>query len=541
MKRFRTVSGGNFMNATVEKSLPRASFPEEVGVSSSALADYIRDVEESGIESHSLMILRHGKVAYETWREPYTPDLPHTMYSVSKSIISTAAGFAVNEGLLTLDTKLLDVFPEYRTNKRTQDDEKITLRTLLTMTAGKDVSLFSDKTSETWVKDFLDSRWCFKPGEGWKYISENTYCVGAMISRLTGMTVTEYLTPRLYEPLGIEVPAWERDAHGVETGGWGIFLKTEDLAKIALCYLNHGQYMGKQVIPEAWTREATQKQADNSNDVGIDNTAGYGYFFWRCGNYENAFRFDGMFSQFAIVFEDLDAVIITTNNEVDEQKTRDAIWRHFPAAFIEDTIPEQDRIPTLKPLTGIPPQARSEAWERKLNSHTIKITPNKILAVAGYPLSVLCFAAVYMSADKAGPMDNIKFSFYEDECTMYWSEGDETNIIHIGMDGVERLSHIRLGKLDYTAASTAAWTDKNTLDIWIRPLEAVGQRRLKFTFRKGCVLLKPTSMPTLRSLAVDVAGSLGGMFPNPTIFGIVRAVMRNLDLVLEPIHHGKIV
>ncbi len=529
------------MPVCLQKSLPRVSSPEEVGVSSSALAEYIRDIEESGIESHSLMILRHGKVAFETWREPYTSDLPHTMYSVSKSVISTAAGFAVSEGLMTLDTKLLDVFPEYRTGKRTEDDEKITLRALLTMTAGKDVSILSDKTSKTWVKDFLDSRWAFKPGEGWKYISENTYCIAAMISRLTGMTVTEYLTPRLYEPLGIEVPAWERDALGVETGGWGIFLKTEDLAKIALCYLNHGQYMGQQIIPEEWTAEATKKQADNSNDVGIDNTVGYGYFFWRCGGCEDAYRFDGMFSQFAIVFEKLDAILITTNNEVNEQKVRDAIWRHFPDAFIDEDAPVKAEIPALKPLTGIAPRERSKTWEKKLDGRTIRITPNKALAVAGYPLSVLSFAAVYMSADKAGPMDNIKFSFYEDECTMYWTEGDEANIIHIGMDGTERQSRIRLGKLDYTAASSAAWTDKGTLEVWIRPLEAVGQRRLKFSFRSGRVSLKPTTMPTLRSLAVNVADSLGGLFPNPTIFGIVRAVMKNLDLVLEPTHYGKIV
>ncbi len=528
------------MNTLIDKSLPRAASPEEVGVSSAVIDEYLRDVEESEIELHSMMVLRHGKVAYETWREPYTPDTPHTMYSVSKSVISTAAGFAVAEGLMTLDTKLLDVFPEYRTDKRTEDDEKITLRALLTMTAGKDVSLFSDKTSKTWVKDFFDSRWGFKPGEGWKYISENTYCVGAMITRLTGMTVTEYLTPRLYEPLGIDVPAWERDATGVETGGWGIFLKTEDLAKIAQCYLDHGKFMGKQVIPAEWTVEATKKQADNSNDVGIDNTVGYGYYFWRCGGCEDAFRFDGMFSQFAIVFEKLDAVLVVTSNEVNEQKSRDAIWRHFPEAFFEGEAPAKAQVAALKPLAGIAPRKRSTALEKKLEGRAIKIIPDQILKVAGYPMSVLSFAAVYMSADKCGPIDNVRFSFYEDECTMYWSEGRETNIIHIGMDGVERFSHIRLGKLDYTAASTAAWTAENTLEVWIRPLEAVGQRRLKFTFHKDNVLIKPSTMPTLRSLSVSVADGLVGMFPNPTIFALFKAFMKKLPLVLEPTHFGRI-
>lgn len=528
------------MNTLIDKSLPRAASPEEVGVSSAEIDAYLRDVEESGIELHSMMVLRHGKVACEIWREPYTPEIPHTMYSVSKSVIATAAGFAVAEGLMTLDTKLLDVFPEYRTDKRTEDDELITLRTLLTMTAGKDVSLFSDKTSKTWVKDFLDARWGFKPGESWKYISENTYCVGAMIARLTGMTVTEYLTPRLYEPLGIDVPAWERDATGVETGGWGIFLKTEDLAKLAQCYLDHGQYMGKQVIPAEWTVEATQKQADNSNNEGLDSTVGYGYFFWRCGGCEDAYRFDGMFSQFAIVFEKLDAVLVVTSNEVDEQKSRDAIWRHFPAVFFEGDAPEKADISALKPLPGLQPRKRITAIEKKLEGHTIKVTPDKILKTVGYPLSVLSFAAVYMSAEKGGPIDNIKFSFYEDECTMYWTEGKESNIIHIGLDGVERFSHIRLGKLDYTTAATAAWTADNALEIWIRPLQAVGQRMLKFTFCQNNVFIKPSTMPPLRSLAISVANGLGGMFPNPTIFALFKAFMKKLPLVLEPVHFGKI-
>lgn len=526
---------------TAIKALPRAATPEEVGVSSAAIADYIRDVEESEIELHSLMILRHGKVAYETWRKPYSADLPHTMYSVSKSIISTAIGFAISEGLLTLETKLLDIFPEYRKKTPDEDDEKITVRALLTMTAGKDVSFLSDKTSKTWVKDFLDSRWGFKPGESWKYISENTYCCGAMLARITGMTVTEYLKPRLYDPLGIDVPQWERDANGIETGGWGAFLKTEDLAKIALCYQCGGKYMGEQVIPEEWTVEATKTQADNSTDEGLDSTVGYGYFFWMCGG-ANGYRFDGMFSQFAIVLRDYDAIIVTTSNEISEQKARDCIWRHFPDGFFDGEAPEAVEIPELAALEEIEPKERNTEIEKSLSGKTIKVSASTVLDTVGYPMSVMSFAAVYMSADKAGPIDNIKFSFYEDECTMYWTEGDEKNLIHIGMDGKARRSRICLGRLNYTASSSAAWTGKNTLEVWIRPLEAVGQRRLKFVFHKnGTVTIYPSTMPTLRTLAIGLGTMLGGMFPNHAVQTIVKTALTNLNKILEPPQHGKIV
>ena len=126
--------------------LKRASSPEEVGVSSAAIKDIIEDFKEHNVEVHSLMILRHGKVAFESWAYPFTPEMPHIMYSVSKSFTSTAIGFAIEEGLLTLDTKVVDLFPEYND----EDDEKLqklNVFHLLTMTAGKMVSPLADKTN----------------------------------------------------------------------------------------------------------------------------------------------------------------------------------------------------------------------------------------------------------------------------------------------------------------------------------------------------------------------------------------------------------
>ena len=180
---------------TKSKALPRADFPEQVGVSSKAISELLDDFERSGIELHSIMILRHGKVAFETWRDPYAPDIPHTMYSVSKSFASIATGFAIDEGLLTLDTKVIDIFPEYRPQKYDANLEKMTVFHLLTMTAGKDVSVLENKAKVSWLKSFFGARWAFAPGEGWKYISENCYVLCAIIQKLTGMTVREYLAP----------------------------------------------------------------------------------------------------------------------------------------------------------------------------------------------------------------------------------------------------------------------------------------------------------------------------------------------------------
>lgn len=516
--------------------IPRADRPEDVGVSSAGIADFIRCCEENGIENHSLMIIRHGKVAYEAWRAPYRADIPHTMYSVSKSITATAAGFAVSEGLLTVDTKLIDIFPEYKEGKPDEDLENITLHSLMTMTAGKNVSLLADKTSKYWVRDFIETKQHYKPGEAWSYISENTYCVAAMIARVTGMTVTEYLKPRLYEPLGIESYQWERDPAGIETGGWGLFLKTEDLAKVALCYLNGGKYNGKQIIPEEWVKLASANHTEGIKDSPEE---GYGYFIWCMTNSEGAYRFDGMFSQFAVVYPEYDAVVVMTDNEINEPKTLTCLNQYFPDCFFNGEAPKAEEIAGFEPLPEIAPQERPHDLEGFISGKTIKLTPNPVLTASGFPLSVLTFPAIYMSADKAGPIDNIKFSFYENECTMYWTEGDESNVIHIGLDGKARESRIKLGKLKYTASSTAAWTEKNVLEVWIRTLETVTQRILKFTFKGNSVTVEPSSMPKMGYLAEELAPTIQNMMQNQAVYSVFKLLLLHAHKLLDAPQHGK--
>ena len=459
------------------------------------------------------------------------------MYSVSKSIVSTAVGFAVSEGLITPETKLIDIFPEYRPDKPDETLESITLHHLMTMTAGKDVSLLADKTSKHWVRDFIETKQGYTPGEGWSYISENTYCVAAMITRVTGLSLTEYLKPRLYEPLGITSFQWERDPKGIEVGGWGLFLKTEDLAKIALCYLNGGRYNGKQIIPENWINLASSNLTQGIPDSPDD---GYGYFIWGCRCDNSTYRFDGMFSQFAFVFKDYDAVIVMTSNEIDEEKTKNCVMNHFPDAFFEGEEPEPEKIPAFVPLKEIYSSERQADIEKRISGKSIKIAPNPMLALAGFPLSVLTFPAIYMSADKGGPIDNIRFNFYEDECTMYWTEGEESNVIHIGLDGKPRKSKIKLGKLKYTASSSAAWTGKHTLEIWIRPLEAVTQRRFKFIFTGNSVIIEPSSMPTLDYLAEELAPIVKDMIHGQTAYSMFRLLLLNAHKLLDSSHYGKL-
>ena len=222
------------------KSIPRANSPKEVGVSSKIVKEFLDDALEMGYEYHSLMVIRHGKVAVEWYNEPYNKDTPQSVYSISKSFTSTAIGFAINEGLITLDTKLIDLFPDYPPKKPDERYEKLTVHNLLRMSSGKQPSFLSDKSKIDWIEDYINSPWVFEPGEKFLYINENIFMLSAIINRVTGMTMREYLTPRLFEPLGIDFPFWETDRNGIEAGGWGLYLKTEDIAKLTLCYVQKG-------------------------------------------------------------------------------------------------------------------------------------------------------------------------------------------------------------------------------------------------------------------------------------------------------------
>jgi hypothetical protein len=185
--------------------------------------------------------------------------------------------------------------------------------------------------------------------------------------------------------------------------------------------------------------------------------------------------------------------------------------------------------------------SRQPETEKKISGRTIKFSSNPVLDAFGFPLSLLTFPTIYMSAVKPGPVDNFRFSFYGDECTMYWAEGNETNIIHIGLDGVPRRSRIRLGRIDYTTSATGAWLDKNTLEIHIRPLESLNKRIFRFTFKGNSVTLRPSSDPDIRYIGEKVLPSVKRMMPSPAAYKIFSKFILNCHKLVDAPLHGKFV
>ncbi|MDO4379748.1 MAG: serine hydrolase [Clostridia bacterium] len=526
--------------AVIEKiSIERAKSAESVGVSSKVVQAFVDRCMELEKELHSLMVIRHGKVACEAFRDPFGPEYKHMMYSVSKSFTSTAIGFAIDEGYFSLDTRFVEIFPEARGDKPDAYLEKLTVEDLLSMRSGLSVTPFMDKTKDRWFHDIITSGWGSEPGTEFMYISENMYLLCCIIHKMTKMSVIEYLTPRLFEPLGIVDPYWETCPRGIETGGWGLMIKTEDLAKFTLCYQQGGKFGGKQVVPEWWVKTATVFHADNSKNDELDSKQGYGYCFWRNGGYKNSYRADGMFSQFGIVFEDLDACFVMTGGEIDEQRMRDVIWEFFPKAF-DDNASEEDAVTVSIPAYPRLPKRPRSFTEKQIAGKRITFLKSPILNIAGFPTSVITLPASFMARDKAGNITNVTFEPLENELVMEWSEGKEVNRIHVGMDGEYRWDNIVLGHNPYTTCSIGCWNSECELEIHVRAIETTAERILVFRFADGKVTLKPTMRPNTATMAVTLKSSVKSVVKNQVLQTVVSQALPYVVPVVDLPLHGKI-
>jgi len=337
------------VSKTEPGTLPRST-PEAEGVSSQSILDFIDAVENSKHELHSFMIVRHGKVVAEGWWDPYKPELKHTMYSTSKSFTSTAIGFAVSEKLISVSDKVISFFPEYLPDTISENLADLEIRDLLSMTFGQEPEPPASKirTSDNWIKALLATPVPNKPGSVFLYNSYGTYLLSAIVQKVTGEKVVDYLKPRLFDPLGISGQDWEVDPMGINVGGWGLRIKTEDMAKLGQLYLQKGVWNGVQILPEEWVEEATTSKILQSPDVSQEERdkndwlQGYCYQFWRSRH--NSFRGDGANGQFILVLPEKDAVIAITAETSDMPGELNLVWDNLLTGFKDDKLVDNSEI-----------------------------------------------------------------------------------------------------------------------------------------------------------------------------------------------------
>jgi CubicO group peptidase (beta-lactamase class C family) len=315
--------------------LPRSS-PEAQGVSSASIREFVETANGQVDTMHSFILVRHGQVVSEGWWKPEAPDKPHVMHSLSKSFTSTAVGLAVADGKLSIDDPVLKFFPEDTPPNPSQKLQAMRVRDLLTMSTGHETEpKFTPEAS--WVSTFLAHPVPHKPGAHFLYNSPGTHMLSAIVRKVTGETVLDFLKPRLFEPLGIENPEWGVSPQGNTLGGWGLKICTEDIAKFGQLYLQKGQWNGKQLIPASWVEQATSKQVSNGSDPTKDWDQGYGFQFWRCRH--GAYRGDGAFGQFCVVLPEQDAIIAITADTRDMQAELNVVWDKLLPAFHPSALP----------------------------------------------------------------------------------------------------------------------------------------------------------------------------------------------------------
>ncbi|HTU62403.1 MAG TPA: serine hydrolase, partial [Polyangiales bacterium] len=281
-------------------------------------------------------------VVAEGFWEPYERDTVHELYSVTKSFTSTAVGLAHSEGKLSLESPVLDFFPEYAPSSHSEQLRALQVKDLLTMTTGHTKSsaeAISHGDPEHEVHRFLAQSLAFSPGTHFVYNTPASNVLSAIVQKVTGQNLRDYLATRLFEPLGIALPPWASTSDGVTFGGFGLSLRTEDLAKLAELYLRKGSWRGRQLVPAEWTVAATSRQVSTGPGARGDWAQGYGYQFWRS---THGYRADGAFGQFALVLPEHDAVIAITSGTDDTKSVLALVWdKLLPALNAEALAPDE--------------------------------------------------------------------------------------------------------------------------------------------------------------------------------------------------------
>ena len=363
------------------------SNPEAEGVFSDSILHFLDAAAKSKTEFHSFMLLRHGKVIAEGWWNPYLPDLRHTLYSCSKSFTATAVGLAISEKRLSLNDKVISFFPKDLPDTVSAYLAELTVKDMLMMSDGQEpdpTGAVAGKSAD-WIRGFLATPIKHEPGTQFLYNSLGTYMLSAIVQKLTGQKTVDYLKTRLFDPLGISGMDWETDLKGINTGGWGLRLKTEDMARFAELFLQKGNWNGTQVLPASWVEEASSTKimqdpnAPQSRKDSSDWLQGYCFQMWRCRH--NAYRGDGAFGQFMIVMPDQDAVMAITAETPSMQEEINLVWTYILPAFQKGSLPPNpaatNRLKAKIKTLALPvPAKQDEILEKKIMGKTYTAAPN---------------------------------------------------------------------------------------------------------------------------------------------------------------------
>jgi CubicO group peptidase (beta-lactamase class C family) len=461
--------------------LPRST-PEAEGVSSQLVLDFITQFNEQVHEPHSMMLLRHGKVIAEGWWAPYTPGDMHTMYSVTKSFNSTALGMAVEEGLLSVDDLVTSFFPEYPAPSPAF--QTMTVKHLLTMSTGHAADTIDRMRTSApdggWVKAFFALDVENAPGSLFIYNSGAAYVLAAIVEKVTGMSVEEYLTPRLFDPLGIVNRLWGKSPENINLGDGGLAITTEELATFGQFYLQGGLWAGQQLVSPEWAAAATSKQVDSYTGNG-NWSFGYGYQFWRS---QLGYRADGSLGQFSFVMPEKDLVLALTSgtdNDGGTNRIMNVVFQYFRPAELGDALPENPAVH---------------------DALTAKLASLALAAPQGAPTSPLVADAGgrYTLDSNTQGITSVALDFpagADPVVTFQTTDGFHAIPVGIGRwlrarTGFKKRINELFDTPDQAVSTMGAWTADNVFSVKLAFTETPYTEDVVFTFNAGAVTVDQT-------------------------------------------------
>jgi CubicO group peptidase (beta-lactamase class C family) len=466
--------------------------PESVGIPTDAVQWLLDQLESGFTEPHGLMLLRHGKVFAEGWWNPFAPGIRHGLQSHTKTYAATAVGIAYTEGLLTLDERIIDIFPEEAPENPSENLKKLTVHHVLCMGCGMDEM---PMPSQNWIKDFLAKPVNHVPGTTYMYNSMGSTLLGAIVRQKTGLGLHDYLKPRLFDKIGIDSAnlRWMRMPDGMEVGGGGLLATTEDNLRLMKLYLDGGVWGSERILAEDYVRLATTFQNDSASEAkgnppATDNFVGYGYQIWMCRP-KGVYRADGAMGQFTIVVPHMDMIIAITENASGAhwaQKTLDVMWEFLAKLPDKEKLPENEaagaalasRMQRL--ALQQEPFAPFSVYAERVNNTDWRVTRG----VVPFGDRMRQFMS---GGEPQAEVKGFGFSFSEDSCTFTFSRGTEKVALTAATDGTRRRNMLDGSQ----ALASAAWTAENTLLLTVRMIEGCFVQRLSFQFSGTSCTIQP--------------------------------------------------
>ncbi len=520
--------------------LPRST-PENEGIPSDYIRRFFEDLDRcEDIRVHSVLLMRHGKVIAEGSFQPYSSAYPHMMFSLSKSITGMAVGMLVRDGLLSLDEKIVDIFSDKGVLLRSPKVNSITVLHLLNMTSGIKFNEVGSMVEKDWVKAYLSSDCSYEPGTEFSYNSMNSYLLSAIVCKKTGMGLKDYLTPRLFEPLGIQNVIWETCPMKIEKGGWGLYLHTADMAKLGQLYLQGGRWTvnGKvqQLVPENWVQESTKIQTPTHDS---DHADGYGYQLWNFGA-KSAYQYNGVFGQYVIVLPERDMVIAITSGSQNlfSDCSSDIVEQYFgdgAPAFSDQPLPNDikalrslrnrlehlyaipETAPKPQPQPGMLEQFFGRIWKREKTEELSPIAKalngQKFRLEPGFG-NLMPLILQGVTNNFSSGITEVGFSFEPGSCKITFRDSDNENTVVAGLDGVPRLGCVSFNGDEYAVGATARLTadedDRPVLKLFVSFIETPSTRTMKFIFYRGRLLVRFGEQPSVDAASKMLFKLVGG-------------------------------